>query len=95
MPSELYRVQPGVIFHISGLGGSAFEVKHSASVREVLAISEPIELEVKRSCFERWESKCQVVEHLSFLSIATVRFEMLEGKRECGFVLWGNLDASK
>ena len=50
---------------------------------------------VKRRCFERWESQCEVVEHVPFLWIATVRLEMLEGKRECRFVLWGNVDASK
>ena len=50
---------------------------------------------VTRRCFEQWESKCQVVEHLSFLWIATVRLERLEGKRECGFVLWGDPDVSK
>lgn len=50
---------------------------------------------VERRCFERWECKCEVVEHLSFLWIETVRLEMLEGKGECGFVLWGDLDVSK
>ena len=42
VPSGLYRVQPGVEFHSSGIGGSAFEVKDSAWEREVLAIFEPI-----------------------------------------------------
>lgn len=42
VPSVLYRVQPGVIFHISGLSGSAFDAKVSAWEREVLAILDPI-----------------------------------------------------
>ena len=50
---------------------------------------------VKRRCFKGRESKCKVVEHLSFLWIKTVRLEMLEGKGDCGFVLWGDLDVSK
>lgn len=50
---------------------------------------------VKRRRFKGWESKCKVVEHLSFLWIETMRLEMLEGKGECGFVLGGDLDVSK
>ena len=50
---------------------------------------------IKRRCLKRRESKCQVVEHLSFLWIETMRLEMLEGKGECRFVLWGDLDVSK